>query len=542
MKQVKSDEISAYHIAFSCFIAARNYYSKESTKNSTNDSQDTQKKIKSIFIKNHRNDISFESANYNQMLKYSHSSRFKQIIQIEINQLKSMDVWKEISISEKTAEKHFISTIWVFKYKFDEERYLVKYKAKLCVRENKQQTDQNIYAITLAIRIFRALIIIITTFDLETKQYDAINAFINSEIDESIYCISSQKWNDSEKLFFFFRALYELKQSSTLWYQHFFNILCSLRLKKISEIECLFVNEFMIIFFFVDDIAIIYDRRHVQKVDEFQIDFFQVYEMKYLEEVKWFLNIRITKDRTIRKLSLYQNFYINKLISKFHVNISFKTSEASLSSFEEFKKNSKQATAEQILSYQQRIDSINFSAITIKSDTAQATSKLSEFLINSFQKHLDAADRVLRYLTHTKEYSIIFDSETESSKTIFLESSDASYADDLLTRRSFQKYCFRLFNEMIDWKSFKQKTITTSFIETKLLILSTAFKELFWWKRFFDSIEFKLKHSTQIQCDNMQTIRVFINDSSQFTIKFRHVNIHKHWLRQKVQNHFIYII
>ena len=119
----------------------------------------------------------------------SSSTEFKGIIQIKMNQLRSMNVWKEVSI-EKTAAKHSIFIIWVFKYKF-EEKYLIKYKARLCVRANKQQKNQNIYAITLTIRIFRALMILIATFDLETKQYDAINAFINSEIDKSIYCVSS---------------------------------------------------------------------------------------------------------------------------------------------------------------------------------------------------------------------------------------------------------------------------------------------------------------------------------------------------------------
>ena len=175
-----------------------------------------------------------------------------------------MNVWKEISVTEKATEKHFISITWVFKYKFDEEEYLVKYKARLCVRENMQRTNQNTYAIILTIRIFKALMIMITTFDLETRQYDAINAFINSEIDESIYCISSQKWNKLESvLLLLLRALYELKQFSTLWYQHFFSTLFNLRLKKVSEIEL------MIIFFFVKDIAIIYDKRHVQKINEF---------------------------------------------------------------------------------------------------------------------------------------------------------------------------------------------------------------------------------------------------------------------------------
>ena len=109
----------------------------------------------------------------------------------------------------------------------------------------------------------------------------------------------------------------------------------------------------MIIFFFVNNIAIIYDKRHVQKVDKFQTNFFQIYEMKYLEEIKSFLEIRITKNREFRKVYFCQNFYINKLISKFHVNISCRVFDTLLFSFEKFKKNFKQATFEQILFYQQ---------------------------------------------------------------------------------------------------------------------------------------------------------------------------------------------
>ena len=195
LKQIKSDWVSTYHTAFSCFLAAKNYYFKESTRKSPkNESRSTQKEFQSVSIKNksYRDDISSESTNYGQMLKHLHSSRFKQIIQIEINQLRLINVWKEVQI-KNAAEKHSISIIWVFKYKFDEKKYLVKYEAKLCVRENMQRTDQNIYTIILVIRIFRVFIIMIATFDLKTRQYAAINVSINSEIDESIYCILSQR-------------------------------------------------------------------------------------------------------------------------------------------------------------------------------------------------------------------------------------------------------------------------------------------------------------------------------------------------------------
>ena len=76
----------------------------------------------------------------------------------------------------------------MFKYKFDEQKYFIKYKTKLCVKKFLQHIEQNTFVVTLTIKIFRALMTIIVAFDLKIKQYDAINVFINSKIDEFIYC------------------------------------------------------------------------------------------------------------------------------------------------------------------------------------------------------------------------------------------------------------------------------------------------------------------------------------------------------------------
>ena len=236
----------------------------------------------------------------------------------------------------------------------------------------------------------------------------------------------------------------------------------------------------MILFFFVDDIAIMYDRRHMQKIEKFQFRLFQVYEMKYFEKIQWFLDIRIVRNKKSRKLSLCQNFYINKLIFKFHIKTIYKASDASLFT-EEFRKNIEQAIAEQILIYQQRIEFINFAAVTIRSDIAQTIFKFFEFFTNFSKHHLFVVDRLFRYLTHTKKFSIVFDLEIHDSKTVFLESSNAFYDDDIYTRHSSQDYCFRLFNDMIDWKISKQKTVIISSIETKLLTISNAIKKFLWW-------------------------------------------------------------
>ena len=66
---------------------------------------------------------------------------------------------------------------------------LVKHKARLCVRGDLQlPTAQDTYAATLTARTFRALMAIAAAFDLEIWHLDAVNAFTNSSLDETVHC------------------------------------------------------------------------------------------------------------------------------------------------------------------------------------------------------------------------------------------------------------------------------------------------------------------------------------------------------------------
>jgi hypothetical protein len=47
-----------------------------------------------------------------------------------------------------------VPLMWVFSYKFDEDRYLYKYKAHLVVRGDLQEQYGDTYAATLATRLF----------------------------------------------------------------------------------------------------------------------------------------------------------------------------------------------------------------------------------------------------------------------------------------------------------------------------------------------------------------------------------------------------
>ena len=76
----------------------------------------------------------------------------------------------------------------MFSYKFNTNGFLTKFKARLCVRGDKQPFNSlDTYAATLASITFRVLIAIYAKFDLETRQFDAVNTFTNNDLDETVY-------------------------------------------------------------------------------------------------------------------------------------------------------------------------------------------------------------------------------------------------------------------------------------------------------------------------------------------------------------------
>jgi hypothetical protein len=149
--------------------------------------------------------------------------------------------------------------MWVFTYKLDEDGYLVKFKARLVVRGDLQQSEfKDTYAATLAARVFRALMAIAAYFDLEIQQFDAINAFTNSEIDELIYIRYPDGFQVPGYCIKLRKALYGLPRSPLLWFNHLSAQFRKLGMLPNPESVCLWSNDKIIVFFYVDDIAVLY--------------------------------------------------------------------------------------------------------------------------------------------------------------------------------------------------------------------------------------------------------------------------------------------
>jgi hypothetical protein len=481
----------------------------------------------------HRTSLPPPPGTWKQLEEHPLSEGFKSAAQKEFQELEKRGTWCQIDSQEASIRP--LPLKWVFTYKFDTDGYLDRFKARICVRGDLQPfNNQDNYAATLAAKVFRSLMAITALFDLEAVQFDAINAFINGTLDEEVYTYMPDGFKAPGKVLRLVRALYGLRRSPLIWLQEFSRTLSALGLSQIPESQCLYTNGRLLVFFYVDDVVILYHRSHQSEFQQFKDALLGTYAFKDLGTLKWFLGIRIIRDRSLKKLWLCQDSYIEKVARSFNLiqGATFKTPLAT----EEVEPNSGQATPQEVHSYQSRIGSTIYATTITRPDAAYASNKLAQYLLNPSPLHISAANRVIRYLYATRFLAIEYSQNAGISQVTpdFECCTDAAYADDIPSRKSTEGYLFKLFNGAIDWRSTRQKQVTKSSTEAELMALSHAATDLYWWRRFFESITLILDQYP-IQCDNQQTIRLLTTPAIKLATKLKHVDIHQHWLRQEVQ-------
>lgn len=237
-------------------------------------------------------------------------------------------------------------------------------------------------------------------------------------------------------------------------------------------------------------------------------------------------------------LFMTMDAYIDKIAREFDLENAPRVSTPLSLDASKFVPFEGQATPEQIHSYQSRIGHLIYPATALRPDIAYAASLLARFMQNPSPIHSDQVNRVIVYLRDHKNLSIVFDglaTNPNASMRVVEAASDAAYGDDPSTRRSSEGYVVKIFGGPVDWRATLQNTVTTSTTEAELLALTHLGKEVIWWQRFFKQMAFDPGHDIAIQSDNTQTVGILNKSMPLLTTKLRHIDIHQHWLRERVQ-------
>ena len=141
-----------------------------------------------------------------------------------------------------------------------------------------------------------------------------------------------------------------------LWQKNFRAALAEMGLQPVSEDQCLYTSEHLMIFYFVDDLVILCRREDNKIKEQFKKDLTKRYEMRDLGGLSWFLGVRVVRDRPQKKIWLCQDSYVDKIVNRFKLQLS-KPSKVPMGT-DALNKHEGKASNQQILLYQRKVGSL----------------------------------------------------------------------------------------------------------------------------------------------------------------------------------------
>lgn len=143
--------------------------------------------------------------------------------------------WKLMSCSSVESNQ-ILPIIWVFAYNADKHDFLDKFKAILYVMGDLQwKNNMDTQAATLTSKTFKFITALAAAFRLKIWQADAIAAFVNSHIDETVYFQCPGGFENNSNVLLLQRTLYGLQRATRLWQKELSATLTALKSTKISE-------------------------------------------------------------------------------------------------------------------------------------------------------------------------------------------------------------------------------------------------------------------------------------------------------------------
>ncbi|CAH2097396.1 unnamed protein product [Euphydryas editha] len=161
-----------------------------------------------------------ESKSYEDAIVSPYRDDWMTAMQIEHDSLVSNEVWRLVN---RPTNKNVIECKWVYKVNHDANGKFVKFKARLVAKgfTQKQGIDYNeIFSPVVRHSSIRILFYLANEYDLYIDHIDVNTAFLNSDLNETIYMEQPEGFSDSkskDKVCLLQKSIYGLKQASKMW-------------------------------------------------------------------------------------------------------------------------------------------------------------------------------------------------------------------------------------------------------------------------------------------------------------------------------------
>ena len=505
---------------------------------------------------------------------------WRQAIWAEIEALQSLGCWRIRPRSEKEADprerdkKIFRSKI-VLKSKLPANNMPGRKKARLCISDPKflqRIHDLETFAPMSRIETVRFLLSTVVERNWTLGGLDVKNAFPIASLDEPVWMHIPQVILDRygadhpelhDSLCYVEKSLYGLAVSPRCWNRHLDAHLRSNGYMTHDADPCLYIKYDadgkieIAIATFVDDAlfagtnAAVEQFRAVMKKSESNPEGFQIVDSGVPTD---FIGLQIELTSDNKSIKIHHEKYLSKAAVRFNVSTDTSKVTVPLPYDKRLEPSTEQDQRCDATEYRSLVATMLYSAVCCRPDAANAVRECSKFMYDPSVQHMKAARQTLAYLVSTKTQGITYEhgdyvgvhGEMIPNGTLEMFT-DASFAENLLTRHSTSGLCSLKNRAVVTWASKSQGKVALSTGDAELRALCSAFKEVKWLRKlvfiFADpTVRNKtvMEHEeslppTRIYEDNKSTIQWVKNPVAHEKVK--HIDVPLKALREAHTDH-----
>ncbi len=462
----------------------------------------------------------------------SERNKWKAAMKEELDSLAQMNTWTLVPPPKGTC--NVVDSKWIFKKKLDENGKIDRYKARLVARGFSQKYGidyQETFAPVVRLNTLRAVIALAVDRNMEVHQMDVKTAFLNGELEETVYMRQPPGMTvegKEEWVCRLNRSLYGLKQSSRQWNTVLDQNLKEMGFEQSVKDPCLYVKERPLTYMtvYVDDLIIAGESTEaIQDVKDELKDRFCMTDMGRVHHL---LGIKLTHGNN-GGISLSQERYIRTMLNKFQLeNMKLYSTPSDPSVVLEKHHDDETAQLVDPTLYQSMIGSLMYCSLGSRPDIQYAVNVAARYCSKPNQHHMTAVKRIFGYLKGTIDMTLDYQPQTEPLHGY----SDADFARDKDDRISTTGYIFRLSGAAISWYSGKQNTVSVSTANAEYLALGAAAREGLFLQQLFKEMGITFK-PIEILEDNQAAIAIARNPVHYS--KQKHIDVQHHFIRGEVK-------
>lgn len=417
-----------------------------------------------------------------------------------------------------------------FTIKHKADGTIERYKARLVAKGYTQSYGvdyQETFAPVAKLNTVRILLSLAANQNWPLLQVDVKNAFLHADILEEIYMDPPP----GMKVCKLKKALYGLKQSPRAWFGRFTKSMKAFGYSSSNFDHTLFLKKrqekITALIIYVDDMVVTGNDK--DEISSLQQHLAFEFEMKQLGNLKYFLGIEVARSK--HGIFLCQRKYILDLLSETGLR-GCKPVDTPIEQNHKLFQCSNSISIDKGR-YQRLVGKLIYLSHT-RPDITYAVNVVSQFMHDPCKPHMDAVERILRYLKSTPGKGILLSNHGHLKIEGY---TDADWAGSENDRRSTSGYFTFVGGNLVTWRSKKQPVVARSSAEAEFRGMALGVCELLWVRNVMSDLGFEPKEAMSLYCDNTSAIAIAHNPVQHDRTK--HVEIDRHFIKEKLEDGII---